>query len=258
MKIRLLPSTFDGNGVATLEQRLSCYLIDDRVAIDAGSIALAVTDAQRSTIRDIILTHPHMDHIATLPIFVDDLFATLEEPVRVYATQEVIRLLERNVFNGTTYPRFSELSNQKTRVMEYVPFRIGEEFKVAHLRVTAVPVNHVVPTVGLVVSDGKTTIAYSSDTAATEDFWKLVNRAPRLDALFIEASFPNSMSQLAGVSGHLTPETLGKELRKLSHNHLDILAVHLKPIYRAKIVPELEALGVPGLRAMEPGREYIW
>jgi hypothetical protein len=47
MKIRLLPSTFDGNGVATLEQRLSCYLIDDRVAIDAGSIALAVTEKHR-------------------------------------------------------------------------------------------------------------------------------------------------------------------------------------------------------------------
>ena len=258
MKIQLLPSTFDEKGHATPEQRLSCFLIDDRVAVDAGSIALAVSDEQRNSVRDIIVTHPHMDHMATLPIFIDDLFATLEEPVRVHATEEVIKLLERDVFNWTVYPRFSELSNQKTRVMEYVPFRINEEFEVAHLQVTAVTVNHIVPTVGVIVSDGKTTVAFSSDTAATEEFWKLANRLQRLDALMIEASFPNSMGRLAEVSGHLTPESLGNELRKLSHNHLDILAVHLKPAYRQQLVQELEALGIPGLQAMEPGREYRW
>ena len=43
VKIQLLPSTFDGQGHATLEQRLTCYLIDDCVAVDAGSIAIALT-----------------------------------------------------------------------------------------------------------------------------------------------------------------------------------------------------------------------
>ena len=55
--------------------------------------------------------------------------------------------------------------------MEYVPFRVGEEFSVAHLRVVAVPVNHIVPTVGLLVTGERATLAFSSDTAATEDFW---------------------------------------------------------------------------------------
>ena len=111
---------------------------------------------QREKVRDIIVTHPHMDHIASLPIFIDDLFPTLKAPVRVYATPEVIELLERDVFNWNVYPRFSELKNEFGPVMEYVPIPAGQEFKVAHLTVTAVPVNHIVPTVGLVVSDGKT------------------------------------------------------------------------------------------------------
>lgn len=258
MKIQLLPSTFDENGCATLEQRLSCFLVDDRVTIDAGSIALSLNNAQRNTVRDIIVTHPHMDHIATLPIFVDDLFAVLEEPVRIHATQEVIDLLERDVFNGTVYPRFSGLTNGRTHVMEYVPFVPGEEFKVAHLSVIAVPVTHIVPTVGMIFTDGKVTVAFSSDTSSTEDFWQLVNRAPRLDALLIEASFPNSLSRLAQISGHLTPASLGEELRKLKHNHIDILAMHLKPTYREALLSELDALGVPRLSAMEPGREYEW
>ena len=258
MRVQLLPSTFDGQGHATAEQRLTCFLIDDSVAVDAGSIAIALTSEQRDKIRDIIVTHPHMDHIASLPIFIDDLYPTLEEPVRVYGTPEVIDLLERDVFNWNVYPRFSELKNDFGPVMEYVPIPIGQEFQVNHLTVTAVPVNHIVPTVGLIVSDGRSTIAFSSDTAETEDFWKLVNRTPKLEALLIEASFPNSMSQLAEVSRHLTPASLQQELVKLCHNGLDILTVHIKPAYRDQVIAELNALKIPKLGVMEPGRTYSW
>jgi ribonuclease BN (tRNA processing enzyme) len=241
-----------------LEQRLTCFLIDDRVTVDAGSIAIALTDEQRSGVRDIIVTHPHMDHIASLPIFVDDLFAQLVEPVRIYATEEVIGLLERDVFNGNVYPRFSELENSNGPVMQYVPIRLGVEFPVAHLRVTAVAVNHIVPTIGLLATDGRTTVAFSSDTAETEDFWTLTNSVPRLDALLIEASFPNSMHKLATVSKHLTPSTLHSELQKLKHKGMDILAVHLKAAYREILIKELAALGVSKLRAMDPGEIYEW
>lgn len=258
MNIQLLPSTFDEQGHATPEQRLTCFLIDETVAVDAGSIALALSTEQREKVRDIIVTHPHMDHIASLPIFIDDLYPTLKRPIRVYATQVVIDLLERDIFNWNVYPRFSELKNDFGPVMEYVPVPEGEEFQVAHLKVTVVPVNHIVPTVGLLVSDGRSTVAFSSDTAETEEFWDLVNSAPRVDALLIETSFPNSMAQLAEVSRHFTPASLGRELGKLNHNGLDILAVHIKPAYRDTIIAELKALNIAGLGVMEPGKTYSW
>ncbi|MEP6636675.1 MAG: 3',5'-cyclic-nucleotide phosphodiesterase [Acidobacteriota bacterium] len=258
MKIQLLPSTFDGQGHATLDQRLTCYLIDDCVTVDAGSIAIALTTEQRGKVHDIIVTHVHMDHIASLPIFIDDLFPTLEEPMRIHATAEVIERLERDVFNWNVYPRFSGLKNDFGLVMEYVEIPPSGVFKVAHLTVTSVPVNHIVPTVGVIVSDGKKTVAFSSDTAETEEFWTKVNSMPHLDALLIEASFPNSMAKLAEVSRHFTPAALGQELRKLNHNGLDILAVHLKPAYRETIIEELNALGIPKLKVMEPGVTYSW
>ena len=258
LKIKLLPSTIDHDGHASPEQRLSCFVVDGRVAIDAGSIAIGLTDEERRTVRDVIVTHPHMDHVATLPIYVDDLFSFLDEPLRVHATREVCDLLVRDVFNGTVYPPFQDFDNGRTRVMEFVPFRAGEEFRVAHLTVTAVPVRHIVPTVGLVITDGGTTLAFSSDTGATDEFWHLVNRTPRVAALLVDASFPNSMSELAETSGHLTPEALGRELRKLRHTDLDILAVHLKPSFRLQLIRELADLSVPRLSAMEPGREYSW
>lgn len=258
MKIKLLPSTFDERGGSRPEQRLTCYLIDDRVALDAGSLALALSDAQRALLRDVIVTHPHMDHVATLPIFIDDLFSQLTSPVRVHATDEVSEMLRGDLFNGTLYPRFHELENEHGRVLEFVPFETGCEFGVAHLRLTAVPVHHAVPTVGLVVSDGGATVAFSSDTSETDEFWRALDRLPRLDALFVEASFPNSMRELAHVSGHLTPATLAAELAKLSLSPSDIYVVHIKPSFRETILAELEALKIPNLRAMEPGREYEW
>jgi cAMP phosphodiesterase len=258
VKIQLLPSTFDGHGRATPDQRLTCFLIDDLVTVDAGSIAIALTNDQRQTVRDVIVTHPHMDHIASLPIFIDDLYATLKGPIRVHATQEVIDLLERDVFNWNVYPRFVGMENDYGPVMQYVPIPIGQEFGVAHLRVTAIPVNHIVPTVGLIISDDKSTIAFSSDTAETFEFWEAVNRVPHLEALVIEASFPNSMASLAEISRHFTPAGLQRELKKLSHNGLDILAVHLKATYRETLIQELDALAIPQLRVMEPGRTYEW
>jgi len=258
VRIQLLPSSFDAQGMATLEQRLTCFLIDDCVAVDAGSIALALSNDRRFKVKDIIVTHPHMDHIASLPIFIDDLYPSLQQPMRVYATEEVIGLLERDVFNWNVYPRFSDLKNDYGPVMEYIPIPIGKPFSVAHLTVVAVPVNHIVPTVGLVVSDGQKSVAFSSDTAETEEFWKLVNQMKGLDALLIEASFPNRMAKLAHVSRHFTPASLGQELKKLTHNGMDIMTVHLKPSYRDEIIEQLKALNIPKLSVMEPGRVYEW
>ena len=244
--------------MATPEQRLTCFVIDDCVAVDAGSIAIALNGEQRNTVRDIIVTHPHMDHVASLPIFIDDLYPSLKEPMRIYATEEVISLLERDVFNWNVYPRFSDLKNDYGPVMEYIPIPIGAPFRVAHLNVVAVPVNHIVPTVGLIVSNGQTSVAFSSDTAETDDFWKIVNEMKGLDALLIEASFPNRMAKLAQVSRHFTPAALGQELKKLNHNGMDIMAVHLKPSYREEIVEQLDALNIPKLKVMEPGKVYEW
>jgi hypothetical protein len=39
---------------------------------------------------------------------------------------------------------------------------------------------------------------------------------------------------------------------------MDILAVHLKPAYREKVIAELNDLNIDKLRVMEPGKVYKW
>jgi ribonuclease BN (tRNA processing enzyme) len=256
MKFQLLPTTFDENGQASARQHLACMVIDDRVAIDAGSLAMATTDEQKKKIRDVILTHAHLDHIAGLPLYVDDLFAILREPICVHATEEVIQTLERDVFNWSVYPRFSELRNEFSEVLSYHPFQVGEEFIVAHLKITPIEVNHKVPTVGFMVSDYKTKIAITGDTAETDKFWESVNREENLDALFIECAFPAKLTELACASHHLTPKVLQRELTKFKHQNCRVYAINLKPMYREEIVRELEDLKINNLRVLEVGKIY--
>ena len=255
MKIQLLSSTFDEKGCASRRQHLACFVLNDRLAIDAGSLAFAVSDEQRKSIRDIVITHAHLDHIAGLPLFVDDLFSTLEAPLKIYGSEKTIEALERHIFNWEIYPRFSELKNEHGAVMEYVRFSPLEKISVANLEIIAVPVNHQVETVGFVISEGEKQIAFTSDTAETSGFWQFINELPELNALFIECAFPNRMSELAAASHHLTPQKLEIELQKFKHSS-DVFVINLKPMFREEICEELATLKMPNLKVMLPGAIY--
>ena len=171
----MLPSTIDENGKASARQHLLSMVIDDSVAIDAGCLAFSCSDAQRARVRDVILTHTHLDHIAGLPLFIDDLFGSLKHPIRVHATREMIDILERDIFNWSIYPRFSELSNDNGPVVEYREFERGSKFDVKHLSVQSVAVNHNVSASGYVISDGKISVAITGDTAETDNIWEVCN-----------------------------------------------------------------------------------
>ena len=257
MKLQLLPSTFDENGFASARQHLACFVVDDCLAIDAGSLAMATSARQKAQIRDVVLTHAHLDHIAGLPLFVDDLFATLEEPIRIYAPKKVIRSLHEHIFNWEVYPRFSELSNENGIVLEYCPFEVGKPFQVKHLTLRAIEVNHKVPTVGFIISDDTSSIAFSSDTSKMKGFWNEVNAEPRIDAILVECAFPNKLKNLAEVSHHLTPKLLKKEIAKLKKN-CPVFVINLKPMYFEQIVSELSELGIDNLKVLEVGKIYEW
>lgn len=256
MKLQLLPTTFDQNGQATQKQHLCCFVVNDRVAIDAGSLAMATNEVQKKQIRDIILTHAHLDHIAGLPLFIDDLFATLKTPIRIHATQEVIEALENHVFNWIIYPRFSELKNDNGDVIQYKPFQVSENVQIGDITIKSIEVNHKVPTVGVIVSDDKSKIVFSSDTSEMDTFWEIINQEEKLDALLIECAFPDELEALAFSSHHLTPKVLTNELSKFKHRDCPVFVVNIKPMYRERIIEQLQTLNLPKLEIFELGKVY--
>jgi len=256
VKVQLLPSSFDGS-CPSQRQHLTCFVIDDSVAIDAGSLAMAANPVQQEQVRDIVLTHAHLDHIAGLPLFIDDLFSILTEPVTVHAVQDVIETLERDVFNWSVYPRFSELANAHGPVLKYEPFGTAEEFTVRHLTLRAVEVNHKVPSSGFLISDTRSTIALSGDTAGTQGIWNLVNSAESISAILVECAFPDELNDLANVSYHLTPSRMKLELEKCDRN-CPVYVVNLKPMFRERIMEQIAALKLDSVQVLEVGREYKW
>ena len=258
MKLRSLPSTFESDGSASSRQHFSCFIIDGCVAIDAGTLANAVTPDERDEIRDVVLTHAHLDHIAGLPLFIDDLFPTLTGPVRVHATREIIDVLETHIFNWSVYPRFSELKNRYGSVLEYREIPHEEEIKVRHLKMRSVAVNHGVPSCGFLIGDDQTTIAITGDTAEMDLFWNTVNSLENLDALLIECAFPDEFEELSTISHHLTPSKLARELEKLQLPPCPVFVINIKPSHREAVCGQLAALGYEGLQILEAGRQYTF
>jgi cAMP phosphodiesterase len=256
MKIQMLPSTIDENGKASDRQHLLTIIVDDRVAIDAGCLALSCTDVQRSQVRDIVLTHTHLDHIAGLPLYIDDLFASLTEPVRIHATRQMIDILERDLFNWEIYPRFSELANDHGPVIEYCEFERGSTFTLMHLTVQSVPVHHNVSANGYVISDANGSIVITGDTAQTDEIWKTTNNLSNVKAVLAECAFPDELGDLASVSDHLTPSRLKGELAKLVNRDYPVYIINIKPMYRDTVIGQLNDAGLPNVAVLELGKVY--
>jgi ribonuclease BN (tRNA processing enzyme) len=242
VKITLIPSSVSPTGSAL--QYLSSALVNDTVVLDAGSIGFHRTPQEQARIRHVLLTHTHMDHIASLPILLDNAFDGRADPITVHASSAALDCLQRDLFNDRLWPDFIALSRHGPELVRLSRLDPGTTVDIESLRITAVDLNHVVPTVGYVLSDGRVSVAYVTDTAPTEEIWQVCNRTADLAAVFLEVTFPDQLSWLAEVSRHLTPTTFAKETRKLTRP-ARILAMHLKPRYQAEVWQEVEALMLP-------------
>lgn len=218
---------------------------------------MAANDQLRRSVRDVVLTHAHLDHIAGLPLFIDDLFAQLEGPVRVYALQEVIDVLERDIFNWSVFPRFSELSTGNGPPIEYCPIEIGAEFRITNLTFNAFCSDHIVPSAGFLVSDGESAVAVSGDTASLASLLESVSGRNNLKAILVECAFPNELEEIARRSHHMTPVILAEQL-KILNPPCPVFVMNIKPNYRDKVVRELSDLRIEGLELMTVGKPYFW
>jgi ribonuclease BN (tRNA processing enzyme) len=247
----LAPGPAGGSGA----QFLTTYLINDRLAVDAGALGLLLPLEAQARVRHVILTHSHIDHIGTLPLFLENVYAATADPVTVHGTAPVLDSLQRDVFNGQIWPDFVALSRLEAPFLRLAVLEPGRPIVIDGLRITPVPVDHVVPTIGLLLDDGTSAALFPSDTAPTEAIWEVANTAPRLDAVFLEAAFPDELSGLAEVAMHLTPRLFAAEAAKL-RRPAQLYAVHIKPRYHDRIVAQLLGLGLHNLHIAEPGQSY--
>ncbi len=251
MKIRVLPSSPDLPHL----QHLISFVVDGRLAIDAGCIGLCGTAASQVAITSVLLTHSHMDHIGSLPSFTINLLDAAGRGVTVHAPPAVIDSLRQDIFNGRVWPDLSLLSIGGQPMLNFVPIPHRQPFVLDGFTVTAIPINHPVPTVGYIVDDGRSAVLFTLDTGPTDEIWEVARAHPRLKAAFVDVAFPDDLRDLALATGHLTPSLVREQVARLPEA-VPKLAAHLKPAYYDRIVDELGRAAVPNLSCARLGFDY--
>jgi ribonuclease BN (tRNA processing enzyme) len=249
MKVMLVPSAL---GAGPL-QYLTTLLVNESVAIDAGSLGLYGTPADQARVRDVFLTHAHMDHVATLPIFLENVSDDSAHCPVIHATEAVLEVVRHDILNDRLFPDFLRLSRNGPPLVKLEPFTPGQPVRVGGLTVTAAEINHVVPAVGYLVDDGASAFAFVTDTAPTDAVWKLANDCPRLKAVFLEVTFPEQLAWLADVAKHLTPRLFAGEVRKI-RSGVPVHVIHLKARCQERLLAEIAELQLPHVRILDPGR----
>jgi ribonuclease BN (tRNA processing enzyme) len=234
---------------------MTSFLINDDVALDAGWVSNALSLKQQEKVKDILISHSHLDHTCTLPFLIDNNFSSPGFALRIFGIREVLTSMKAHLFNNHTWPDFTCLPNDLTPVLKLKEIKPEDPFVINGLTIRAVLVSHIVPTTGFIIEDKKTGIAFSSDTGPTDRFWELVNEVKHLKAVVTETSFPNELQDLANVSGHLTPDTLATELHKLDRD-VPVYLYGGKPKHLKAIRKQVKALKRKKLYMLEQGKTY--
>ncbi|MBI5188951.1 MAG: 3',5'-cyclic-nucleotide phosphodiesterase [Nitrospirae bacterium] len=233
----------------------SAFLIDDCILLDAGTIGASLNEAAQWKIRDILITHAHLDHIRGIPFLADNLIIkNKKHSVTVISISNVLMTLKKNLLNNKIWPDFTNISAASSPVLILKAVSPGRPFKINSYTIIAYKVNHSVPAVGYIVEDRKgKRFLYTGDTGPTDTIWKA---AKGICCAIIEVSFPNRLEVMAIKTGHLTTGLLMKEINKMESLPEKILITHPKPQYLKQIKKEIEGLRMNNIKILKDGEIY--
>jgi len=238
------------------------FLIDGRVCLDAGSITNMLSLREQQKLEAVLVSHAHIDHVRDLAMLADTRTQQGGPPLVIASTPGTIAVLKRHFFNDKLWPDFSKIPAAGGKGGMTIGYRVMKAEKPLDLgggaSVRAVHVDHTVETCGFVLSTPDGSIAYSGDTGPTGRIWEVLEKEEELRALLMEVSFPNEQHKLAKVSGHHTPESLDKELKKLrDHKGLPVMLYHIKPVFEQRVETELSRLRARDMTILRLGDQFV-
>jgi cAMP phosphodiesterase len=233
-------------------------VIDERLAVDAGSLTSGMELKQQFRLAACVVSHAHLDHIRDLATIADNRCQADCEPLVVAATKGTIRALKKHFFNNSIWPDFSVIPNKARPTIRYVELKPERRIEVGGYMVQSVLVNHTIESAGFIIEGSDATIAYSGDTGPTDRMWQLLRKEKNLKAMLMEVSFPNREQRLATVSGHHTPRTLARDLKKFGKpQDLPTLLYHIKPVFQGEVEQECARLKGVNLTVLGIGDHFV-
>jgi Cft2 family RNA processing exonuclease len=255
MRIRFLGT----HNAESKNSRLVSFLIDNVLAVDAGSLVSELTFAEQKQIKAILLSHGHYDHIRAVPAFA---FNNSDRTTEIIATPKTLEILSSHLIDGVVYPQFtSDASFLQKATIKLAPLEPFKPQNIEGYQVRAVPVRHPLDAVGFEITsgDGKT-LFYTGDTGPDlSSVWD--NISPQL--IIVDVTWSNSLSIAARDAGHLCPKMLEKELaefRRLKGYFPRVVIIHLSPQHEPEIereVSEVAKLLGTSIDIAHEGKEFI-
>ncbi len=244
------------HGGETPKHRASTFILDETLAIDAGSVTRGLELDAQSKLEACLVSHAHLDHVRDLATLADNRCQMRAPPLVVAGLASTIRALRAHFFNGILWPDFSRIpSGTSGNTIEFVELVAEKPIVVAGRTVTAIEVSHTIDCSGFVVETNEGALAYSGDTGPTDRLWEVLRETPSLKALLLEVSFPDREGALARVSGHYTPKSLAEDLAKLGRD-VPTLLYHIKPFYQREV--EVECARLAGFSLEVPCLEDVF
>lgn len=230
------------------------FLLDREILFDAGSLTNVLDRRDQSAIKNIFITHAHLDHIRGISFLADNIIVEKrKQRVKIISIPSVIKTIKRNLLNDSLWPDFTMIPDYENAVLKYIELHVMETINIDGYRITPYKVNHSVPAVGYLVEDNNNkSFFYTGDTGPVGTTWSKIGNK-KLNCLIIEVSFPNKMSELAILTGHLTPRLLHTEILKIKHLPDKIYITHPKPQHLRTIEAELKKLKFGNLRLLKNG-----
>ncbi len=223
--------------------RLTCFLIDGVLALDAGSLTASLSLSQQEKVRAILLTHQHFDHSRDLVTFGAN-GATFSAPVDVYGLSQTLDIVSSCLLDGRMYVDFSKWPTEENPFLRLETIEPFDTTSIEGYEVLAVPVRHSVPAVGYQVTskDGKS-LFYTGDTGpGLSACWEHIS--PQL--LMIEVSGPNKFGDFLKSVGHLSAQFAKDEIiqfRQIKGYLPRVTVVHIPSQYQSEVEQEVADVG---------------
>jgi ribonuclease BN (tRNA processing enzyme) len=237
MKIKILGAHHNESA----SSKCTSLLIDNKIAIDAGSFTYALSMEEQLEIKALLLSHQHYDHVRDAPSLAVVFFRT-HTTLNIYATKAVCDVVVSRLFDGSLYPRYTELPKDNPAV-KFHPLEPGIQIQIEGYNILPVSVHHPLPTVGYQVTSGEgKTFFYTGDTGpGLEAVWEKVNP----EVLLADVTYNNRQEERAITAGHLTPDLLRRELlnfKRIKGYLPEVVLVHLSPENEKEIAREIEGV----------------
>jgi ribonuclease BN (tRNA processing enzyme) len=233
----------------SLTTRLTTLLIDDLIAIDAGALTATLSIPAQRSLKALLITHQHYDHIKDVPTLAFN-FAMAWKTVSIYGAPAVLATLKLILADHNhIYPNFFEFPDGRPSI-NFTTLEPYKEIMVSGYRVLPLPGSHSVDTMGYQVTapDGHA-LFYTGDTGpGLSRLWPDVSP----DLFITEVSASDRFRELYERRRHLTPSLLRQELASLKEakgSLPQVLVIHTNPELETETAAEIagvaEELGHP-------------